>query len=186
VAEVRGWPAGRRWRVLESGQIRYAPCALLGHGQRSETWEQEADQFRRARADKAANEQPIRLLRRWCPVLLHILPLGRLTESVGIFTGDWTQTLIGARHFPRGRTNYRPNIDGLYIDHHVSGRCVDYTQILRCGGFEHYSDAFAYIQDDKPVVNLFGITGWLFDTTKKNPLGSCRIGGLSRPHTLSF
>jgi hypothetical protein len=127
-----------------------------------DTWEHEAEDFRQHRVQLILAGQLASTLRRWCPVVFHILPLGRLSATANIFEGDWLPMLYDVRHFDMNATNVRPNFYGLYIDHHDQPFCTNITQVLRCGGLEHYTDGFASkLESAQTVFDLFGLTAWL-------------------------
>lgn len=130
--------SGKYFRRSSSGKYQVDPSELKIMFLEHDAWEAEAQRYRQERVELIANGGVLSTNLPRATTVVHILPLGRLRESVVSVTND---LFPGALHLwsharPAG-FDYHPTIDGFIIHGGDQGSWpLGYVQILRFGGIE--------------------------------------------------
>lgn len=159
--------SGKFYRRNDKGKYQVATTELRQMFLETQSWAEATDAFRLARINKI---QDIAVPKYNGTVLtfLHILPLGRLTESVQLFADNWQQLAINVRHWVGGGIDYRPNLDGFIVTNpRQNGTTDSHTQMFRCGGIEHLTTSFEFNERNIDCYCIDAATRWARDQIGK-------------------
>lgn len=127
--------APQYWRRADRQNYPVSTNELRGLFLERDQWDREIEEFRRLRIDRAREARTVRGTAFTAAAFMHVLPLGRLRESVPLL--PHTARLATVEVPGLGHTHdSRPNLDGWLRWSNRPGEDTAYIQWFRCGGVE--------------------------------------------------
>lgn len=152
--------SGKFFRRNTNGKYQMETSELRSVFLEQLEWRRESETFRRERIAKALRKEvcgdPSAVA---CATFLHVLPLGRLEEDVGVLNQGWQKlaAYLGSQLKLAG-IDYRPVLDG-FLTYGDKGKGVApaYIQLFRCGGIECFNGRLCVEVNGKPQLRLVGL-----------------------------
>jgi len=163
--------SGKFFRRNDSGKYQVDPAELRQMYNAVSLWQSQMETFRRDRISRIEGGEVLPNLAPAPYVLLHILPYGRLDESVDILptsAGNLAHSLLQTSPFPLN--DYNTNFDG-FIGYQVSrppSQSQQYVQAFTFGGLEHYSAGLFLIDGTDVRLNGLGVEKLINDAVSKS------------------
>jgi len=175
---------GKFYRRNASGKYQVDPNELRTMFLEQLEWRNAANRLRLERINKATNGEVVgKPGHRRCATFVHVLPLGRLDEDIGLFDVDWQGLAhqLGVKAGYHSSITYRPVLDGLLVHRTGSDDAPPYIVVLRSGGVEYYDPRLFTVPNNQSLFTLTGLEHVLQEHVKFALNRMMQLFGLSPP-----
>jgi len=148
--------SGKFYARNSSGKFQMDAREIRGAFMGSESWEKDADAFRRQRIMDIQSGKILPTLERaGCHYFLHVLPLGQRPPQLNLRDHQEILTIM-----PPGASgcNHRPNLDGFLVTSGRDDQIFTYIQYFRSGGMETSTYTPLIKRDENAPVDIFAST----------------------------